>query len=129
MGKQGTHILIHPELTPKLEIFSRDRKRPKTKIINAALRQYFELEYADEKQHFAFREAIDRRFSVPAAVPHRSFFLFLYMLAKHYGAADSKTFWTEVVYRSDISKTHSEIFNEIQSDYKLLLNGHGKKER
>lgn len=128
MGKQGTHILIHPDLTPKLELFSLNRKRPKTKIINAALRQYFELEYSDAAQHFALREAIDRRFSVPAAIPHRSFFMFLYMLAEKYGESSSREFWTEVIYRPSVSRTHKEIFDEIQSDYKLLLNGHGKKD-
>lgn len=128
MAKPGTHIPFHPEITPKLDSFAKSRGRPKTKIIHSALKQFFELEEADAHQNSAFREAIDRKFSVPASIPHRSFFLFLYMLAKQYPRNDSRSFWTNVVYRSSIPKTHGEVFAELQADYGLLLNGHGKKD-
>lgn len=110
------------ELHEKLKSFAKKRKKTLTAALRYALETYlFVLEEEDPKRDAAIKRVIDKRFTIPKNIPYRSFYVFLYMLAKKYPHQSSNSFWTETIFIGHTHMSHLEVFNTIQNDLRDLL--------
>lgn len=115
------HISLPPELKETLKTFAKNRRKAMSAIIQHALTKLFEAEDMDPAQEEALRLVISRKFVMPRGYTLKSFWFTLYMLGRQYPKKSSKTFWTEVVYLSQVDKSHATILMEVIEERDQLV--------
>jgi hypothetical protein len=89
--------------------------------IQYSLGLLFEVEDLNPAKEEALRVVISRKFTIPRGFTLRSFWLTLYMLAAKYPDESSVSFWGDMVYLSQVDKTHKEILTEVLEERARLL--------
>ena len=118
--KYQKHIQLDEDLYAKLDKYAQSRDIDASPAIRNAIKLMLSIEDPDYKKERAIKDAIELKFNIPANIPASSFYRFLYILSNVYPNADSKEFWTEMFYKSGISRTHREIFKEIKDQREIL---------
>lgn len=115
------HISLPPDLTSLLKSYAKPRKKTASGVIQDALGLLFTIEPIDYEKQLALKFILEKHFVIPKSIPYASFYVFLYLLSKSYRDGSSKHFWTDVVYKDVIEKSHEEIFREVEREMKQML--------
>ncbi len=113
--KPQVHAELEEQLHSKLLAYKSKRKgATKTSITVQALELYFALTSEDPRKDAALNHAIDTYFSVPRNIPHRAFYVFLYLLAEKLPEGSSKLFWSELVFKHSANLTNRKVFEMLK---------------
>lgn len=117
---------IHAEIGEDLhnKLLSYKSKRPKatkTTVVMEGLRLLFSQHDIDPKKDNVVFQVIDSYFNVPASIPKKSFYVFLYMLSQKVPHMGAVWFWGEMVYKGDETLTNEQVFGLIKEEISRLL--------
>lgn len=115
------HISLGDDIRQILKPFAKNRGKSMSEIIRYSLEKLFEEEAVDPVKERYLKQVITKRFSIPKGYKLRSFWITLHTLADRYPQASSKRFWRELVYLSEIDKTHSQVVVEVLEDLKSAM--------
>lgn len=120
--KQKTiHLQLNPEWAKKLVSYSESRQVNFAEAIRHALNILFNLEDNEYSKCRALEETLERKFTIPRNIPAVSFNSFLILLALRYPNDSAKSFWGELIYKSNLDKTNLEIVKEIKDSFDILV--------
>ena len=114
------HIFLGDERDAKLKKYAEDRKISKSKALKIGFDRLTATEYPNIEQETTVRLALSQYFAVPTMFAYKAFFTFLGMLAQHSSKASSKSFWGDLIYLSEIDRSHEEIYIEIVDEMKRI---------
>jgi Arc/MetJ-type ribon-helix-helix transcriptional regulator len=117
------HISLGEDIRAILKPFAKNRTKSMSEIIRYSLEKLFEEESVDPKREEALKRILARKFVIPGGYKIRSFWITLFTLADRYPDASSKKFWRELVYLSEVDKTHKEIVLEISEELAKEVGG------
>lgn len=117
-AKKTIHLNVELDLRPKLETYATERGLSITACINMALRDLLSVDSVNPTLKEALDTILSRRFNLPKNFTSLSFYNCLYLNAINYPKYSAKKYWTDVVYLSDIDKTHKLIYEEVQDELK-----------
>lgn len=113
------HVNVDLDIRSKLEAYADERKLTLTACINLALKNLLSVDSVDPTLREALDSILSRRFNLPKNFTSLSFYNCLYLNAVNYPKYSAKKYWTDVVYLSDIDKTHKVIYEEVQDELKM----------